>query len=230
MSLGRDAGDMKDLNRQAEVVENAARRGARSATRVRQVIEDAVDQTLSRMVDAVLRDREVRDWAAWAYRVGANAARSACSPHRRGSVSAETIPGDLASEEPNPRARPTADELRSRIQAGASRLIGRQLEVALKLVEPGMTLHRAARELGMDRTSLRRSFASALNRLKALEQSTPPHLFGVGDHLEFGRVHASHAGHPNLETVANFLRPEEIHDSHVCVVRVRLRHSARAPS
>ena len=57
------------------------------------------------------------------------------------------------------------ESLRCAILAKRDRLIGRQLEVLLKVLEPDMSIRLAAKELSMDRRSLRRSFYTGMKRL-----------------------------------------------------------------
>jgi hypothetical protein len=108
----------------------------------------------------------------WAFRVGANAAKA--SGIRRLVVHVEPQDPDLdlpviledGDEIPSADLRVARRLLRAQLERQKKNLVGRQFEVASKMCEDGMTLHRAAKELGMDRKSLRRSFRSALVRLK----------------------------------------------------------------
>lgn len=159
---------MDDLARIEREVATGARRGARSASADRQVVEDAVESTQARFVDAVLGGKQIADWHAWAFRTAENAARRIGSRRRSrhplglgANPPVETRTGDEGATVRKSRA-----ELRRAILARKHRLIGRQLEVLLKLCEPGMSFHRAAKEIGMDRTALRRSFQSACERLE----------------------------------------------------------------
>ncbi len=151
-----------------EVIRMAAARGARSQTVHTQNVTDAIEATVEAWENKLMNCRAVRNWEAWAFRVAANAAKRAAarSPRAISIPSAgagQSPPGDHHGLDPTPALRRT---LRLAIVSRGSRLIGRQLEVVLKLLEPQMSLHRAARELCMDRTALRRSFRTALARLR----------------------------------------------------------------
>lgn len=158
---------MEDLEVIERVVRAGAKRGALSVSKDRQVVADAIEQAQAQWVEAVLGERKVADWSAWAFRVAANAAK------KIGKLRAG---GRLGRLDENARmtqvlGRALVDEaererMRAYVLRNESRLVGRQRDVLLRMCEPGMSLHRAAKELGMDRSSLRRSFKSGLERLK----------------------------------------------------------------
>jgi DNA-directed RNA polymerase specialized sigma24 family protein len=167
-----DAGDSgpPGLPADSQTVRQAAARGARSVTHLVQVIDDAVAIASERWEDAVLRNKSLVRLAAWAFRVGANAAR------RILGGTAVSLRGASAAVEMASRADEAVNRegihpqlgrmaLRRRVLSAKKKLVGRQLEVVLKLCEPEMSFHRAAKELGMHRWSVRRSFFSALRRL-----------------------------------------------------------------
>lgn len=142
----------------------AATRGARSITSRTQVVADAVEVAMERWAAAAMSRKSILDWQAWVGRVAANAAKRLATAARRVPLSpsrqaAAKIP--LASTLPALERR----RLRRAILRRQEVLAGRQLEVVLKLCEHEMTLHRAARELAMDRANLRRTFRAALRRL-----------------------------------------------------------------
>lgn len=154
---------MEDLEKIERAVVAGAKRGACSGSTDRQVIADAIDCALARWIDAVLHEKSVADWGAWAFRVACNAAKRISGLRaRRREVGLDE---DARASDYSGFRRvdgKSHEELQARIRASRSRLIGRQCEVLLKLCEPEMSIHRAAKELGMDRSALRRSFKSGL--------------------------------------------------------------------
>jgi len=152
-------------------IRRSAGRGARSATRNRRLQHEAIETTMDRWADAVLRATAVRDGQRWAFRVAANAARSfarragsARVPHPMSDlVYLRSIVTEVGDDEAVPAARQRV--LRALLARQKKKLRGRQLEIVQKLAEPGMTFHRAAKELAMARYNLKRSFRSALRRL-----------------------------------------------------------------
>lgn len=124
----------------------------------------------------MIRKKQVADWEAWAYRIGAHAARkldsaladtansSDQSPLRQDAVNA-TESHEEASELRSMRVA-AKRVLRAHLARKHNLLRGRQLEVVLKLAQPNMSLHRAAKEIGMARPNLRRAFRSALRRIQ----------------------------------------------------------------
>lgn len=154
----------------------AAEQGARNVTRSKQVVADAVEAVLVRWEVALRTGKHLRNLKAWASRVAANQAKRIW----RRLAPNESLRPDPDREGTPSRVVPEGTEdhamlLRS-IECSRETLRGRQFDVILKLSEPGMTLHRAAKELGMDRKSVRRSFHSALARLR---KCPPPLLLAV---------------------------------------------------
>ncbi len=169
-------GLMEEDERMEEVIRRAAARGARTCTRSRQTIDDAARFAIERWEDAVIRKKHIADWEAWAYRIGTNAARKLGQVQAdTGSSTAESALGQAAARPAQGHEdaaetrsmRVTAKRiLRAHLTRNQNLLRGRQLEVVLKLAQPNMSLHRAAKEIGMARPNLRRAFRSALRRLK----------------------------------------------------------------
>ena len=165
-----------DRQRQMDEVRRAALRGARTVTKMRQAIADSADHAVAQWSKAVTGGRGMPGkLEAWAFRVGANAAKVNAARMPPGGMAPDgqvswaiSLPEDeevsLARIAEIGRARQI---LRAQLKLHRRKLVGRQFEVACRLCRSGMTLHRAAKELGMDRTSLRRSFHAALRRLKA---------------------------------------------------------------
>ena len=167
---------MEEADTRLEAVRRAAARGAFSTTKLRQVVEDAVDQAVSQWGKLVMRGGGPKDLAKWAFRVGVNAAKAIGRRTVPAYVKAEdedSEPSVLLEDAEESRAliadldlNAARRVLRAQLARQKNNLAGRQFEVANKMTEPGMTLHRAAKELGMDRRSLKRSFRSALVRLR----------------------------------------------------------------
>jgi len=155
-----------------EEIRRCALRGARSVTSRRQVVEDACDVAVQQWENAVLSRKAVEDWCAWVFRVGANAARrlAGCRQAGRAATNLDVVLESAASwvESAGDAPLPAVDraELREFVLGNKARFVGRQWEVLMKLTEGGVSVHRASRELGMDRKSLRRSFRTALKRIR----------------------------------------------------------------
>lgn len=164
-----------------------ASRGATSATSSRQTRADAIAIALERWETAILRSKHIVNVERWAFRVAANAARRLTKRHE---IPVGTMPQERDSREgprtpsasesvhgsPPPTKMPSRHELLTVLHRLGKFLRGRQLEVALKLAERGMTLHRAAKELAMHRCNVRRAFRSALRKLASLGKVIPPPL------------------------------------------------------
>ncbi|MCU0867332.1 MAG: sigma-70 family RNA polymerase sigma factor [Planctomycetes bacterium] len=127
--------------------------------------------------------KAIRDGERWAYRVAANAARSIA---RREAASIATVamvesafeaPDGLHAPCDNGKVAEASHRvLRAMLARRRNLLRGRQLEVTLKMTERGMTFHRAAKELGMTRYNVKRSFRSALRRLAKPRSVSHPTL------------------------------------------------------
>jgi DNA-directed RNA polymerase specialized sigma24 family protein len=133
---------------------------------------------------ASMAGKEVKNWEAWIYRVAANAAkRLAARCNVSGAHPLATIEaamdagGDGTTDPAATQAESHFGEWRQSLQRRLGELDpllrGRQLEVLRKMAEPGMTFHRAAKELGMPRTNVRRAFRSGLRRLMSREGREP---------------------------------------------------------
>lgn len=137
-------------------------------TTLKQIVEDAVDVATERWEAAVLAGKVIDDLPGWSFRVGANAARRLAGRNvavkRDGALDAAALLTDRHSSV-SPAVKKTRGRVLRAVVTNRKKLIGRQFDVVTKLSEPGMSLHRAAVELGIDRTNLRRSFKAALKRL-----------------------------------------------------------------
>lgn len=172
---------MTEVDGGSETVRRGAARGARSITTRRQVVADVVEATVAKWEDVVRADRRFSNVSAWAFRVGQNEAKRALRRRRETTWGTELLrsgelllredrPSDadaMADREAATEARTRAKKLlRAKIVRQRKILIGRQLEVMLKLCDDReLSLHAAAKELGMDRQNLKRSFLSGLARL-----------------------------------------------------------------
>ena len=154
-----------------DAVRRAAERGARRATNELQVVRDAADHALQQWRKKGLRTSSVADPAAWAFRVGRNAAKKLGKRIVRfATFDPAEIPDSLQAPTTRGACSPEEREIaRRKIAANEKKFRGRQFAVAMKLTEPGMSLHRAAQELGMSRWNLKRAFQGALRRLSALD-------------------------------------------------------------
>lgn len=150
-----------DGENQLRIVESNARRGAMAVTHSAQVVRDAVETTVVRWYSVAMHGRHPGSLMAWAYRVGANAAKKA-GASRASSRKWTRLPEELAWNEDGAGLPAGLIEAIEHIRRLARSFRGRQYSVLRKMAEPGMTLHRAARDLRMDRHSLRRSFHSGL--------------------------------------------------------------------
>lgn len=161
-----------------ERVRAAAKRGASGVTSSGQVIADAVDEAVRRWENAEMEKRTIGNWEGWSFRIGANAARKlqrkwlatqSDAKTLKGPSSARQIAWELSADEglSDFRSRTASQRriLRAHLARKKNLLRGRQYEVVLKMLEPGMSYHRAAKDLGMERSNVRRSFRSALERI-----------------------------------------------------------------
>ncbi len=122
-------------------------------------MEDAVDATRSIWIRRILEDDEPADASAWAFRVAVNHVK------RVGSGALAYAEAGLAVDEQSGSVPGSREKLRSRFRHMRKKLTPVQARVVEKLAEPGMSKHRAAKELGMDRSNLRRAFQRALTTL-----------------------------------------------------------------
>ncbi|MBL8747565.1 MAG: hypothetical protein JNK78_00285 [Planctomycetes bacterium] len=154
---------MENLARALHLVEAAAKRGAMHLTRNHQIVSDAADDTVRQWEQAILSGKTIQSLAAWAFKVAQHRVRRLGG--RRGTLTLDA--GDLDGSHPGapydgPLPAGEQREIRAALVEMRLRLRGRMFEVVSKLLEPDMSLHRAARDLGMDRKSLKRSFERAL--------------------------------------------------------------------
>jgi DNA-directed RNA polymerase specialized sigma24 family protein len=165
---------MEDPESLHDLVQRAAARGARSVTTTRQLIADAVQVTLERLEDKALCGAVAGDWAAWAFRVAANAAKRLAMGQSRwrseplGSLKDQQADsaGPLEDTGSDRGERPSLEVLLSSVDVRTVRRRGRMLEVVEKMACPGMSFRRAARDLGMSPSNVARSFRSALRLLE----------------------------------------------------------------
>lgn len=155
-------------------VEKSAHAGAKSATDRIQVVRDAVEHTVNVWTLAVLGHHEIENPKSWAFRVGQNAARKLAALNAKTEFWEHATEGmkhepSVARVEPNVAPGDvTADQLKAMIASMVSQLTLNQCAVGSKMCEPGMTLHRAAKELGKDRSDVRRTWKSLLARLRRI--------------------------------------------------------------
>jgi hypothetical protein len=180
MDSSMDAPDYEQQEDQLREVERAALAGARSVTSDARVVADSVEHAVHAWELAVLAKKPLENTPAWAFRVGANAARRLSG--RPSGVSIELVGSDprhvleRAESEPSGGGsierrlqilrQQVGDDPATWLKSQGIRWRGRQLQVLRKVLEPGMTLRRAAMALGMGRSNLRRSFHSALERIR----------------------------------------------------------------
>ncbi len=164
----------------------AATRGARSVTNACQRIADASQAALDRWQDATLAGKEILDPEAWVFRVAANAAKRLGGQPRSLPSLGDPRDGSEGRSMPAPSDEDdTPHDLRKLLGDGPSqaymrqqihRLSRKQMRVVEHMCLPGMTFRRAAKELAMDRSGLRRMYARALKNLRDLNKRPPPSL------------------------------------------------------
>ena len=121
---------LPNLKKHLKQVRQAATHGAASITKVRQIIADAADSAVARFGEAILRGKPVEDWSAWAFRVGANAAKVIGAAGRRRGETALPPQLDDSPKFHSGTRRVTDREreaMRAEILAKKSVLIGRQV-------------------------------------------------------------------------------------------------------
>ncbi len=168
---------MENDGNNEQVIERAARRGARSVTSRRQIIDDAVTATFEKWEDALLRQRVVPNWVAWAFKVAANAARrlgrngaarevaAADAALAEAALPPSTVEDDADAAEARSAHATARRLLRAHLAQKKNLLRGRQLEVLTMLAKEGVSFHQAAKQLGMKRFNVTRAFRSALRRV-----------------------------------------------------------------
>lgn len=168
-------------------IEHSARRGARTASRRLQLVEDAVELTMARWDMRTLAGPPVHDACAWAFRVGANVAKqlgertsSGGSPQSRCTpVSLPPEPGSPESPEelslPSNGHGVVRTDMREIILDHCDRLTRKQMAVLLMFSQPGMTIRGAAKLVDKDHSGLRRLYRRALHALEhAIHVPLPP--------------------------------------------------------
>ena len=167
-----------------EVVHSAARRGAAAATRIQQWVSDAAEEAVALWQQRGAESPRIRQLERWAYRVGRNLAKRIAARLRR-SVSTSEFEAEstamLDRTETACRAGDLAPQsdtkhLREHLLLYKSNLTPRQFEVAWISTNPGLSTHKAACALGIDRSNFRRTLQRAVKRLR---ESGPPPLSRV---------------------------------------------------
>jgi DNA-directed RNA polymerase specialized sigma24 family protein len=143
----------------------------------RQVVDDAAERSLHALALALARGRTIDDYASWVFRVAANSAkkllrtpRTVSLDHVHLEIAPMSSPQTASSATADTEPAPPSAILRKRI----SRLTPRQQLVVKKLLQPQMSLHRAAFDLAMDRSSLRRTLRRALLALRYFTELEGP--------------------------------------------------------
>ena len=155
----------------------AARRGARRVTRQRQVVVDAEHEATAVLARRLLGGAgDIADPEGFCYRVAANAARRLAARRSRMRELTRVPERELCARPAggSSHASRGVGELRAQLARLQEVLTPKQRRLAAVLAEPGMSLHRAARELGMDRANLRRMFRRILLALEKRGGGPPP--------------------------------------------------------
>jgi RNA polymerase sigma factor (sigma-70 family) len=153
-------------------IERAAAKGARSVCRSRQVVTDAAARTIERWEEAVVKNKRIERLMAWAFRVGANAARriagrrpcKIAAAQTLDPTSAQSMPDDIGQQDVREVLR---SQVLTHLESHRSRLRGRQHEVLVALHRAEGSIHQAAKALGMQRYNVKRALKSALRRLRS---------------------------------------------------------------
>ena len=164
---------MMESTEELRTILEAAARGARSVLRAGEGAEDAVQEALMRWFVRWAEGRAPTDHEGWMYRVGANEARRWLSRERRARRS------DLPVEELVEACAVEGDAGlalgwtgRAVLEVFGSLLTARQREVVRGAIEPGISMHEAARRMGMDRSTFRRELFRAGARIR--RKMAPP--------------------------------------------------------
>lgn len=169
----------REMQASIEIVTAAAKSGARSVTSQRQVIEDAAESTVSQWENALLFGRIIEKPTAWAYRVGVNEA------HRHGRRTSSALVDDRVIEHARapevrdgdvdrPGDMKMHDLLRQLL--GTRFFSGQQRDLVVMVWVEGSPKKQAAKALGMDPSSARRSLRRAAARLQRFLDAPPPTL------------------------------------------------------
>ncbi len=154
----------------------AAERGTASATGLKQVARDAVEDALEAYRLATWKGRVIADPETWVFKVAANVARHRAERTRRLARGSPSALGQVAQERTVPGNR---DDLLAEVGKWLRRrstlLTPKQLQ-AVRLVLAGHTFAAAARKSGTDRSTFRKRFWRAVSKLRVVENSPPPPL------------------------------------------------------
>jgi DNA-directed RNA polymerase specialized sigma24 family protein len=150
------------------VVRRAAAAGARSVTSDRAIVDDAMAAAVEAWEDVVVHGRSVGNLRSWSFRVAANAAKNLLRrarpvPAEVASIDDAGMVGDGFVEQVPVHPR---ELLRAHLERFRDRLTTKQYLVAVTLSQPGVSMHAGAKRLQMDRSSMRRVFGRALERLR----------------------------------------------------------------
>lgn len=158
---------MQDPTEALTAMKEAAARGARSVLGAHAGAEDAVQEALKRWLVRWAEGRAPIDSEGWLYRVGENEARRWLARERRDKRS-EVPVEDLAEASAVDGDARVALRWTGRavLEVFGSLLTARQREVVQAAIEPGISMHEAARRVGMDPSTFRRELFRAAARIR----------------------------------------------------------------
>ncbi len=164
---------MMESTEELRTMLEAAARGARSVLRAGEGAEDAVQEALMRWFVRWTEGRAPTDHEGWIYRVGENEARRWLARERRARRSAlpveDLVEACAVEGDAGLVLRWTGHAV---LEAFGSLLTARQREVVRAAIEPSISMHEAARRVGMDRSTFRRGLLRAGARIR---RSMAPH-------------------------------------------------------
>jgi DNA-directed RNA polymerase specialized sigma24 family protein len=155
----------KPTSDEMQSVQAAARNGARTVTSSIQIWADAAEIAVHRWGRKLLDGRTIEHPSRWAFIVGRNAAVSLIRRRTHRPLQSGHVLEPTTARTSREGACPSTISLEQAIDAAAAKLTPRMRQVVHALCARGLSTHEAARELGMDRTNLRRCFHRALARL-----------------------------------------------------------------
>lgn len=164
---------MKDPTEDLQAMLEAAVRGARSVLGAGEGVEDAVQEAMMRWLVRWDEGRAPTDHEGWMYRVGENEARRwrarECRAKRSEMPVEELVDACAMDGDARLALWWTGHAV---LEAFASLLTARQREVVQATIEPGISMHEAARRVGMDRSTFRRELLRAGARIR--RRMAPP--------------------------------------------------------
>ncbi len=153
----------------------AAERGARSVLHSPLDVEDAAQDACLRALGHFQAGVRPKDAEAWMFRVAQNTARRLIAREQRFRCNKVDVEDLAAADAGNVRGEIVESAAKSILEVLHSHghiLTQRQRDVVLTAIDPGISMHEAARRLGTDSSTLRRDLLRAARKIRS--KMAPP--------------------------------------------------------